>query len=62
VARITQPSPWPIEYARRAKLRGNGPTLVIHQSGGIVQGQILMLDVSADGIEAVEEWLWERAL
>jgi hypothetical protein len=60
VARITQPSPWPIEYARRAKLRGNGPTLVIHRSGGIVQGQLLVLDVSLDRINEAEEWLWAR--
>jgi hypothetical protein len=38
VARLSRPSPWPIEYARRAKLRGDGPTLVIHKSGGTVQG------------------------
>jgi hypothetical protein len=55
VARITRPSPWPIEYARRAKLRGDGPTLVIHQAGGIVQGQILVLDISVDDVEEVEE-------
>ena len=60
IARITQPSPWPIEYARRAKLRGNGPTLVIHRLGGIVQGQLLVLDVSLDRINEVEEWLWTR--
>jgi hypothetical protein len=60
VTRIPKESPWPIEYARRAKLRGNGPTLVIHASGGIVQGQLLVLDVSLDGIEEVEAWLWKR--
>ena len=38
IARIPRLSPWPIEYARRAKLRGNGPTLVIHVSGAYVQG------------------------
>jgi hypothetical protein len=41
-------------------LRGNGPTLVIHRSGGIVQGQLLVLDVSLDRINEVEEWLWAR--
>ena len=60
VSRITRPSPWPIEYARRARLRGDGPTLVIHQTGGVVQGQLLVLDVSVDRVGEVEEWLWER--
>jgi hypothetical protein len=60
IARITQPSPWPIEYARRAKLRGDGPTLVMHRSGGIVQGNLLVLDVLVDRVDEVEVWLWER--
>lgn len=60
ITRVARLSPWPIEYARRAKLRGDGPTLVIHQSGGAVQGQLLVLDVRAKDIEVVEEWLWDR--
>ncbi len=43
VARIRFPSPWPVEYARRAKLRGDGPTLVLHETGGIVEGRLLVL-------------------
>lgn len=60
VARIPYPSPWPIEYARRAKLRGYGPTLVIHQAGGIVQGKLLVLDLRVDALEELDEWLWQR--
>jgi hypothetical protein len=60
VARICYPSPWPIEYARRAKLRGDGPTLVLHKSGGMVQGQLLVLDMRKDELDELTEWLWER--
>ncbi len=60
IACIPHPSPWPIEYARRAKLSGHGPTLVIHEAGGLVQGKLLVLDVERDGFGEVEEWLWQR--
>jgi hypothetical protein len=60
VAEIAWPSPWPVEYARRAPLRGDGPTLVIHKAGGIVHGKLLILDISSSVIGEVEEWLWER--
>jgi hypothetical protein len=60
IERIYCPSPWPIEYARRAKLRGYGPTLVIHETGGIVQGQILVLDLEINQLDELTEWLWER--
>jgi hypothetical protein len=60
VARVVRSSPWPIEYARRAKLRGDGPTLVIHPAGGRVQGQLLVLDLGVEAIEQVAEWLWLR--
>ena len=60
IARIPFRSPWPIEYARRAKLRGDGPTLVLHKTGGIVQGRLLVLDIHDNGIDELREWLWER--
>jgi hypothetical protein len=60
IARIPYPSPWPIEYARRAKLRGDGPTLVLHKCGGIVQGQLLVVDMPIGGVDELKEWLWER--
>ena len=60
VDRIPCPSPWPIEYARRAKLRGDGPTLVIHHNGGIVQGRLLVLDLQLSALDELIEWLWER--
>ena len=60
IARIPHRSPWPIEYARRAKLRGDGPTLVIHRAGGSVQGQLLVLDIQVSALDQLREWLWER--
>ena len=60
IDRISYRSPWPIEYARRAKLRGNGPTLVIHKAGGIVQGQLLILDFEVSALDELRELLWER--
>jgi hypothetical protein len=60
VDRISYLSPWPIEYARRAKLCGNRPTLVIHQRGGIVQGRLLVLDLQLSALDELTQWLWER--
>jgi hypothetical protein len=60
IARLPYPSPWPIEYARRAKLRGDGPTLVLYETGGIVRGQLLVLDLHEDRLGELMEWLWER--
>jgi hypothetical protein len=60
VARVRFPSPWPIEYARRARLRGDGPTLVLHETGGIVEGQLLILDLQESRLDELTEWLWER--
>ncbi|MEX0806167.1 MAG: hypothetical protein WD688_23030 [Candidatus Binatia bacterium] len=53
-------SPWKIEYARRSDGRGGGPTLVIHQAGGAVNGQVLVLDGGANRLAEVGEWLWQR--
>ncbi|MBM2803989.1 MAG: hypothetical protein HW419_1882 [Deltaproteobacteria bacterium] len=41
-------------------MRGDGPTLVLHKSGGLVQGQLLVLDIKQSGLEQLTEWLWER--
>ena len=60
IARIPYRSPWPIEYARRARLRGYGPTLVIHKAGGTVAGQLLVIDLRASALDELSEWLWER--
>ncbi len=60
VDRIPHVSPWKIEYARRSEGRGRGPTLVIHKAGRAVNGQILLLDVEANRLADVREWLWER--
>lgn len=60
VERMPHISPWKIEYARRSDGRGGGPTLVIHQAGGAVNGQVLVLDVGANRLGEVREWLWKR--
>jgi len=60
IDRIPISSPWPIEYARRSNLWGGGPTLALHQTGGKVQGQILVLSVQSDALSHVREWLRER--
>jgi hypothetical protein len=60
IERIPCPSPWPIEYGRRAKLRGNGPTLVIHPAGGTVRGKLLVLDIQVSALDQLSDWLWER--
>ena len=60
IARIPCATPWPIEYAHRAKLRGDGPTLIIHPAGGIVQGKIFVLDLQTSAFDGAEQWLWER--
>jgi hypothetical protein len=57
IARVPYPSPWPIEYARRAKLRGDGPTLVLHKTGGIVQGDLLVLHIQKEWHDDLPEWL-----
>jgi hypothetical protein len=58
--RIPHDSPWKIEYGRRSEGRGRGPTLVLHQAGVTVNGQVLVLDVEADRLPDVREWLWKR--
>jgi hypothetical protein len=60
VERIPHISPWKIEYARRSEGRGRGPTLAIHQAGCTVNGQVLVLDVGANRLAEVQEWLWQR--
>jgi hypothetical protein len=60
VERIPHLSPWKIEYARRSEGRGLGPTLVIHKAGGVVNGQILVLDVRPNRMAEAREWLWKR--
>jgi hypothetical protein len=41
-------------------LRGNGPTVILHKTGGIVQGQLLVLDAQERAHDELREWLWER--
>ncbi len=37
VDRITQESPWPVEYARRSESRGGSATLVRHPKGAKIE-------------------------
>jgi hypothetical protein len=60
IGRIPFSSPWPIEYVRLSNLWGGGPTLALHQTGGKVEGQILVLSVQSDALSHVREWLRER--
>lgn len=34
--------------------------LVLHKTGGIVQGQLLVLDIQKSALDELREWLWER--
>ena len=60
IDRISQRSPWPIEYARSSCGRGGAPTLVLHSSGGFVTGEILVLDIKDDQLNDAREWLRAR--
>jgi hypothetical protein len=60
IERIAHLSPWKIEYARRSEGRGRGPTLVIHEAGSPVNGQILVLDAQPNRMAEIRKWLWER--
>ena len=64
IARITQLSPWRIEYARCSRGRSGAPTLVIHDKGQPVAGAILVLDLRSDPkgekLLLVREWVRKR--
>jgi hypothetical protein len=33
---------------------------VIHPAGGAIKGQVLVLDVGANRVAELREWLWQR--
>jgi patatin-related protein len=60
ISRIPVETPWPVEYARSSERRGGGPTLVIHNAGKPVKGEILVLDFKGREIEKARELLARR--
>lgn len=62
VDRIPHPSPRPVEYARLSKSRGNSPAVAFTDQGGIVTGQILVLDLpdTQEKRDKVANSLWIR--
>lgn len=57
--RIKTPTPFPVEYGRYSKTRGDAPTLVRHEAGAPVCGEILVLD-DAVAVAAARDMLWRR--
>ncbi|MGE5529654.1 MAG: hypothetical protein ACM3X6_11010 [Patescibacteria group bacterium] len=62
VERIPHPSPRPVEYARLSRSRGNAPAAAFTDMGGIVTGQILVLDLpdTEETRDKVSHSLWLR--
>ena len=60
--RIPFPSPRPVEYARLSKSRGGAPAVAFYDGGGIVTGQILVLDLpdTDEKRDKVMHSLWRR--
>lgn len=60
IMRIKTPTPFPVEYARYSgETRGGGPTLVPHEAGAPVCGEILVLEDAVTVAEA-RDMLWRR--
>ena len=57
--RIKTPTPFPVEYGRYSKTRGDAPTLVRHESGAPVRSEILVLYDAVTVAEA-KNMLWRR--
>lgn len=62
VERVPHPSPRPVEYARLSRSRGNAPAVAFADVGGIVTGQILVLDLpdTPETRDKVSHSLWLR--
>ncbi|MGE5550925.1 MAG: hypothetical protein ACM3ZC_10395 [Bacteroidota bacterium] len=60
--RIPFPSPRPVEYARLSRSRGNSPAVAFYDGGGIVTGQVLVLDLpdTEESRDKVAHSLWLR--
>ena len=57
--RIKVETPFPVEYARISRTRGDAPTLVPHESGAPISAEILVLDNGISIAEAAD-MLWRR--
>ena len=57
--RIKVKTPFPVEYGRISRTRGDAPTLVPHESGAPVSAEILVLDDDVSIAEATD-MLWRR--
>jgi superfamily II DNA or RNA helicase len=57
--RIKTQTPFGVEYGRISQTRGGAPTLVPHEAGEPVQGEILVLDDTVS-VEEARNMLWRR--
>lgn len=57
--RIKTATPFGVEYGRYSQTRGGAPTLVPHQAGAPVDGEILVLD-DAVSLDEARNMLWRR--
>ncbi len=57
--RIKTLTPFGVEYGRISQTRGGAPTLVPHEAGTPVEGEILVLDETVSVVEA-RNMLWRR--
>jgi hypothetical protein len=57
--RLKTTTPFPVEFGRYSKTRGDAPTLVPHEGGAPVSAEIFILDASVSPEEATD-MLWRR--
>lgn len=62
IERIPHPSPRPVEFSRLSRHRGNAPALAFSETGGVVNGQIMVLDLpdTDEKRDKVAHSLWLR--
>jgi len=59
VRRIPTTTPFPVEYARLSRTRGDSPTVVPHSSGNPVTAEVLVFPDSVS-LEKARNLLWRR--
>jgi len=59
VSRKATSTPFPVEFGRLSRTRGEAPTLVPHAQGGPVSAEVLVLDSTVTKVEATD-MLWRR--
>ncbi len=57
--RMKTPTPFGVEYGRYSQTRGGAPTLVPHEAGAPVDGEILVLEDTVS-VEEARNMLWRR--